>query len=151
MTKKFTTANKFSLYGGALQAGLIIQEFDGVEINLEVTDNVVGMDNKGNTVQQPRPGNKSFGTPTFVCPLDMGILTIWNWWKGFYPTTGKNGRYEPMDLFFNFGGNDGEVIAEWILKDAFPMKYSISGGKPGENSLAAETVQLCVTEIVRKQ
>ena len=147
---EMTTANSYTLYGGAISGKIVIQSFDNLEINLETTDNASGTSSRG-LVQGPLASTKSFGEPTFATPLAKGDMTLWNWWKSFYPCDGSKGVHVPEDIYFNFAGSKGEIIAEWVLKGAFPKKYQISSAGATESKIATETFTLCITEVTREQ
>jgi phage tail-like protein len=149
--QKFGTANNFSLSGGSIENSIAVQSFDGISIEVAVTNNSAGNTGKGVSVQQPRPGAKTYGQPVFTCPISKGNKKLWNWWKLFYPAEGQQGSYEPEEITFSFKGEEGNVLAEWQLKNAFPMKYEISSGNVDESSLAAETITLCCSDIVRRE
>ncbi len=150
-TQTLGTANNFSLSGGSIDGNVSVQSFDGLEISIAVTGNSAGNTTKGTSVQQPRPGAKTYGQPTFSCPIDEGEMKLWTWWKSFYPEGGKQGGYKIEEITFTFKGEEGDVQAEWQLIGAFPMKYSISAASVSETNLAAETIQLCCADIIRRE
>ena len=144
------TANNFSLSGGSLEGQIAVKSVEGLEISVEVTGNSAGcMAQGGNQLQQPRPGAKSYGEPTFVCPLKNNGMELWDWWIIFHPTNGMQGTYEPEELIFTFHGNGGEPMAQWRLIGTFPMKYEVSSGDVENSDLASETIQLCLTDVER--
>ncbi|VEP14163.1 hypothetical protein H1P_2450009 [Hyella patelloides LEGE 07179] len=146
MPESISTANQFSLSGGTL-GEVLVQSFEGLDINVEVTSNAVGNRVGGFQEQQPQPGPKSYGEPTFICPIIEGDTTLWDWWILMHPN-GTQGIYTPEDLIFTFE-KENSVFAEWQLKGAFPMQYSLSSASTEESALATETIQLCITSIER--
>lgn len=146
------TANNFSLSGGTIDGMIAIQSFDGLEINVElVADKGIGCQGTGDTLAQPQPGGKTFGTPTFASPIEKGNKGLWDWWEKWFPLEGGQrtaSDYEEITFVFR---NNNEVLASWVLKGAWPSKYEISSASIDESGLATETITVACREIVRRE
>lgn len=145
----FITASSFSLSGGTLGGRIAVKSFSGLEMNVEVSSNIVGSQVAGRKKLEPRPGPTKPGQPTFVCPIPKGDKKLAKWWEKLNPNA-QAGQYETEDLMFTFYVGD-DTAAEWQLKGVFPMKYSVGDANSDSAELATETIQLCVTEIEREE
>lgn len=147
---EYLVGNGFQLSGNGIGEGKIaVQSFEGLDIDIEVTSNVAGNLKKGMCSQSPQPGKRTYGEPTFVCPIVEGEQTLWNWWKKLYPSS-KLGKLTREDLNFSFLGNDGKPMVTWLLVGAYPKKYSVSSGNVEETNMATETIQLCIQYLTRE-
>ena len=144
----YQVASGFSLSGGPLgTAGVAIQKFSGIKLEVETSPTQAGNTVGGIRKLEPRPGPTKPGNPTFTVPITSGALPLASWWANFNPNV-QQGQYTPEDLTFSFEGGTG-VVAEWQLKGVFPKSYEVSDADATSAELAAETITLCVTEIVR--
>jgi hypothetical protein len=125
----------YSLSGGTLSGSLAVSSFSGLKMEVEVSSTSAGNQTGGKRKLEPRPGPTKPGKPTFTVPIAPNA---------------KQGTYQPEDLTFTFEGGDGKV-AEWQLKQCFPMSYEVSEAKADSAELSAETIQIAVTEIERMQ
>jgi hypothetical protein len=144
------TANNYTLQGGSIEGNLTVTSFSGMTMTVETTSNSAGNTKKGDSLQQSRPGKKTYGEPTFTCPIIKGNMKLWKWWTIFHPTNGKQGKYEPEDLTFTFQ-SEGEVLAEWQIIGAFPKGYEPTGGSVEDSTLAAVTLTICCKDIIRRK
>lgn len=139
----------YSLSGGTLSGSLAISSFTGLKMEVEVSATSAGNQTGGKRKLEPRPGPTKPGQPTFTAPIAKGDKKLSDWWKKQNPNA-KQGTYKPEDLTFTFEGGDGKV-AEWQLKQCFPMSYEVSEAKADSADLSTETIQIAVTEIERMQ
>ena len=142
----YQVASGYSL-SGSLLAKVAVQKFSGLKMEVETSPTQAGNTEGGIRKLEPRPGPTKPGTPTFVAPIANGALPLAEWWAKFNPNA-QQGKYQIQDLTFSFEGENGP-FAQWQLKGVFPMNYEVSGADVGSAELATETIQLCVTEIVR--
>ena len=147
MPDEYISASSFSLSGGTLGGTIAVKSFSGLKMEVEVSSNSVGNQVGGKKKLEPRPGPTKPGQPTFTCSIPKGDKKLADWWKKLNPNA-KQGSYTTEDLTFTFAG-EGGAAAEWQLKGVFPMSYQVSDAETNTADLAAETIQLCVTEIER--
>ena len=142
----YQVVSGFSLSGGSL-GSVAVQKFSGIKIDVETSPTGAGNTVGGIRRLEPSPGPAKPGNPTFTVPITSGELPLAQWWVKLNPNA-MQGQYLPEDLTFSFEGGNG-VVAEWQLKGVFPMSYEVSEANATTAELAAETITLCVTEIVR--
>ena len=147
MASEYISASSFSLTGGTLGGEIAVKSFSGLKMDVEISSYSVGNMQGGKKKLEPLPGPTKPGQPTFTCNIPKGDKKLADWWKKLNPNT-KQGQYVPEDLTFTFAG-EGGAAAEWQLKGVFPMSYQVSDAETNSSDLAAETIQLCVTEIER--
>ncbi|MEH2286827.1 phage tail protein [Nostoc sp.] len=146
---EYINASSFSLSGGTLGGTIAVKSFSGLKMDVEVSSTSVGNQTGGKKKLEPRPGPTKPGQPTFTCSIPRGDKKLADWWKKLNPNA-KQGSYTTEDLTFTFSGEEG-AAAEWQLKGVFPMSYQVADAETNSSELAAETIQLCVTEIERMQ
>lgn len=146
----YTVSSGFSLSGGTLGGQIAVKSFSGLKMDVEVSSNSAGNQQGGKKKLEPRPGPTKPGQPTFICPIPKGDKKLAEWWKRLNPNA-EQGTYKTEDLTFTFAGDGGGVHAQWQLKGVFPMSYQVTDAHADGADLAAETIQLCVTEIERMQ
>lgn len=147
---EYNLGSGFSLSGGTLGGQIAVKSFSGLKMDVEVSSNCVGNQQGGKKKLEPRPGPTKPGQPTFTCNIPKGDKKLADWWKKLNPNA-QLGNYTTEDLMFTFQGDGGAVHAQWQLKGAFPMSYQVSDADSSNAELAAETIQLCITEIERMQ
>ncbi len=148
MAGEYIKGSSFSLSGGTLGGSIAVKSFSGLKMDVEVSSTVVGNQVGGKRKLEPQPGPTKPGQPTFTCSIPNGDKKLADWWKKLNPNA-QIGTYVTEDLTFSFEGEGGG--AKWQLKGAFPMSYQVSDAEANGSDLAGETIQLCVTEIVREQ
>lgn len=151
MVDSVGTADSFALSGGTIEGAIAVQSFSGLDIDVEtVAEKGLGCKNDGDTLIQPQPAGKTYGTPVFCCPIDLGNMGLWDWWEKWYPIEGgQRTASDYEEITFEFRQNN-DVLASWVLKGAFPMKYEIASAGVDESGLATETITVACREIVRR-
>lgn len=147
MADQFVSSSSYYLSGGGLGGKLAISKFSGLKMEVGVSSVSAGKSTTGKTHLEPRPGPNKPGTPSFVCTITQGDVTLSNWWVVFNPNA-TSGQYKPQDMTFTLE-SEGRPVAEWQLKGVFPKSYELSDADAGSSELATETITLAVTEIER--
>ena len=147
MASEYISASSFSLTWGTLGGEIAVKSFSGLKMDVEVSSHSIGNTQGGKKKLEPQPGPTKPGQPTFICSIPKGDKKLADWWKNSNPNT-EQGVYNPQDLTFTFAGPEGAAAA-WQLKGAFPISYQVSDAETNSSDIASETIQLCVTEIVR--
>jgi phage tail-like protein len=127
-----------------------VEEFSGLGMEVETSDQVSGRGTGGIAVRSSKPGGAKTTTATVVLPITKD-KKVHKWFDDVNPTGAKAGQYKGQ-LFDGkvTGYSDGTKMVEWQIKQCFPCKYSVSSMKAGEAKIMTESVDIVVREISRE-
>lgn len=67
----------------------------------------------------------------------------------FWIDTAKSSTIDRHDVTITLNGDDKRTVAEWTLKNAFPINYTTDDFQVGGNDIAIESLELSCESITR--
>ncbi|ASZ12271.1 phage tail protein [Chitinophaga pendula] len=126
---------KFSFQVKWDDAEIIFQEVSGLTSETQVIEYRGGSSKIYSTVKMP--GIQKFNNVTFKKGTFKGDKTLWTKYAGIAMNT-----YKRSTILISLLDEKNEVAMSWTLKNAFPVKITVTDMKSDANEAAIETMEV---------